>query len=628
MVLCADGPPTLAPKSKVDLQKNGSWAGQHSESETAPRARFRTPNARRVVLCADGPPTLAPKSKVDLQKNSSWAASIPKAKPRHGRDFALHNFDGWGFLGNPVRVNLTPQDLVDAGWPEDAELLETILTEAKALQKRGIDSRKYLLKLLARRFPKPNPLLTMRSEPLPFGEAIEATNEADEKNLDAVRRYMRELMACPVIEAGAVMPDACPAGNARASVPVGGAFAARNAILPGGHGSDICCSLHATFFLGGGETEVMLDDVVTSTRFGPGGRPPGERVPHPVTDEPVWGNRFLTGLQDHARGHMADQGDGNHFAFLGRVELGADALGRMDDAGHGEHVRALREMGEGRELRVLVTHHGSRGLGAHVYKRGIQAAIKQTAKIASGIPDAAAWLSLETEEGAEYWEALQYVGRWTLANHESIHARFLEKSGARRVTAFGNQHNFVWQRGELFLHGKGATPAWSGESGRPLLGLIPLNMASPILLVLGRDNADFLSFAPHGAGRNVSRRALVRQFRLKDGGLDTQAMDRILEEAVKDIGVRWYLGKADFSEGPPGYKPAAQVRAQIEQFQLADVIAEIEPLGSVMAGNAPRRGEEEILTPKQERQIQHRAERRKQRQRLRSNDWDADDLTD
>ena len=56
-----------------------------------------------------------------------------------------------------------------------------------------------------------------------------------------------------------------------------------------------------------------------------------------------------------------------------------------------------------------------------MYKRGHKAAIKETARIAEGIPKAAAWLDTKTDIGSEYWDALQYVSRWTRANHESIH---------------------------------------------------------------------------------------------------------------------------------------------------------------------------------------------------------------
>jgi len=511
---------------------------------------------------------------------------------------------------------LSGQDLIEAGWTE--EQLPDLLAEVEMLEAKGIPNPKYILKLLKKKFPQPDRRLPMREQPLVWGEAIEAVTDADADNVASVRRYMHDLMRCPVIEGGAIMPDACPAGNTPATIPVGGVIAARNAILPGAHGADICCSLLGTFFTADTEdVAFMMDELMDSTRFGPGGRHPSERVHHRVLEEPVWQNKFLTGLQDHAAAHMADQGDGNHFAFIGRVRFPEAALDRIRAAGHEDFARSISEqLGAGRDCYALVTHHGSRGLGAQLYKRGIKAAEKFTEEIAKDVPQAAAWLSLETEQGAEYWEALSYVGRWTRANHQTIHDRFLERIDGAALTSLSTEHNFVWQRGELFLHGKGATPAWKDESGKPLMGLIPLNMASPILMVMGRDNPDYLSFAPHGAGRNFSRRALVRQFRQKDGMMDFAAMNQAMKRSTEGIEVRWFLGQADYTECPPGYKPPAQVRSQIEQFGLADVLVEFEPLGSIMAGRHPERGEEP-LTPKQTRQIQHRADRRKLRQQLR-----------
>ena len=181
------------------------------------------------------------------------------------------------------------------------------------------------------------------------------------------------------------------------------------------------------------------------------------------------------------------------------------------------------------------------------------------------------------------------------------------------MAAFGNEHNFVWKRGDMFMHGKGATPAWKDKGGRPLLGLIPLNMAEPILMVLGSDNEEFLSFAPHGVGRNVSRTKLMRRYP------DAATRKNVLEYQTRDIDVRWFCGQPDLSESPVAYKNAAQVRSQIEHFGLAKVVAEIRPLGCIMAGNSGRswkQMKEEELTPKQKRQIVHRADRRRIKQDL------------
>jgi hypothetical protein len=65
--------------------------------------------------------------------------------------------------------------------------------------------------------------------------------------------------------------------------------------------------------------------------------------------------------------------------------------------------------------------------------------------------------------------------------------------------------------GELFYHGKGAAPAWTDAAGPPRLGVIPLNMAAPILLTLRKDNTTYASFAPHGARRNIGRTRLPRE---------------------------------------------------------------------------------------------------------------------
>ncbi|MEO0414997.1 MAG: RtcB family protein, partial [Verrucomicrobiota bacterium] len=267
-----------------------------------------------------------------------------------------------------------------------------------------------------------------------------------------------------------------------------------------------------------------------------------------------------------------------------------------------------------------------RGLGAHVFTRGQKAAVRETAKLADDIPDTMAWLDAESNLGREYWEALQYVSRWTLANHRAIHRLFLEKSSASALSQIGNEHNFVWKRGTTYFHGKGATPAWNDSAGRPLLGLVPLNMAAPILLVLGKDNREHLSFAPHGAGRNLSRRATIKKYLGKKDQNNPEKIQKLIDESTRGLDIRWYRGRADLSESPLGYKSPDQVKSQIEEFQLAEVIAEIAPLGCVMAGNSPFRNEDdpgpEILTPKQKRQIQHRSDRRKHRQRMRHDEWE------
>jgi tRNA-splicing ligase RtcB (3'-phosphate/5'-hydroxy nucleic acid ligase) len=508
---------------------------------------------------------------------------------------------------------LTEMDLLAAGWPP-GEQIPKLHAMVADLAAKGIHDRDYALKLLKRAYPLEDPRVRLRPEPAPLAEAIVAQNDLEAQNLGAARRTMQQLLRVPVVLRGALMPDACPAGHAEATIPVGGAIVTDRAIIPSAHSADICCSLMATFYRTEMPVREQLDALLRSTRFGQGGRDEKDWVAHPVLQEPVWTNPFLRGLERYAAMHLADQGDGNHFAYLGQVTISEAQRARLREVGHTELAAGL----DAGRWSVLVTHHGSRGLGAHLFKRGQNAAEKFTQSVAQGIPEAACWLESDSREGRDYWEAMQYVSRWTVANHQCIAAGFLRAIGAHPAAQVGNEHNFVWQRGRHFFHGKGATPAWPDESGRPRLGLIPLNMAEPILLVLGKNQEQFLSFAPHGAGRNLSRRAMMKAHQKHEGRMPAAELAQRVAHQAPGLDIRWWHGKPDLSETPIAYKPATTVRAQIEQFGLAEIVAEIEPLGCIMAGDGgPRSWEkDDHLTPKQKRQIEHRATRRATRQSL------------
>lgn len=506
---------------------------------------------------------------------------------------------------------LSSEDLIAAGY-EPGPAFKVLFKKIAEYETRGITDKKYALKLLKRDHAPPPPKAVMREKAAPFSEAILAETKEEKANVAKVRTKMTELLKAPIIARGAIMPDACPAGMGQAVIPVGGAIAVQNAIIPSAHSADICCSMFATFYEERSSVAKELDALTSSTRFGPGHRHLDDLVHDPVLDENVWSNRFLYGMRDRAHAHIADQGDGNHFAYLGEMTVTPEMLAMLRLTRHDKLAASLAA----KKYRVLVTHHGSRSLGAHVYKRGQAVALKYVARKGQHIPPAAAWLDAKSPEGKDYWEALQYVSRWTKANHRAIHRRFIERIGGTAVAEVGNEHNFVWERGDMYFHGKGATPAWKDSDGRPQLGLIPLNMAEPILMVLGANQEEFLSFAPHGAGRNMSRTALKKQFR------DEASRRHAIEKGTDGIDVRWFCGKPDLSETPVAYKNAESVKSQITHFGLAEVIGEINPLGCIMAGDVPKPwlSREKELTPKQKRQIEHRKERRKTRQQLHD-DW-------
>jgi tRNA-splicing ligase RtcB len=111
-------------------------------------------------------------------------------------------------------------------------------------------------------------------------------------------------------------------------------------------------------------------------------------------------------------------------------------------------------------------------------------------------------------------------------------------------------------------------------------------MAQPILIVEGETTANNLGFAPHGAGRNLSRT------RHKYSKADKTKEEWFAEE-TQGIDARFFFNEIDISELPSAYKNAEEVKRQIIDFKLARTVDEVQPYGCIMAGdwevNAPWR---------------------------------------
>jgi tRNA-splicing ligase RtcB len=471
--------------------------------------------------------------------------------------------------------------LLENGYKEGPKLGQA-LSLAKKLSLTGLSPQEILLKL-NQALPKEQTPLTLRSSPLKVPIAAKAETQEEEENLRASIKKMEELSLCPIVEQVALMPDTCPSGQEYGCIPVGGAISTQNAIIPSAHSADVCCSMRASFFNSALSVNEIMTALESSTHFGPFGRKEEDAKYSKVLDEPVWGNPFLKGLESPAKNYLQTQGDGNHFSYLGVIASPKQLSKSLDTQGYYTEAKSLHQAGD-TPLFVLVTHHGSRKLGSEIYKRGLEAAIKETNKIAVHIPKTMAWLDTNSKLGDEYWQALQYSQRWTIANHDIIHNELMRKLGISELLRVGNAHNFVWKRGNKFFHGKGATPAWKDTEGRKQIGIIPLNMASSILITFGEDNREYLSFSPHGAGRNKSRTSTINQFLDKNKKLDRSLISKAISESTQGLDIRWSSKKPDVSESPLGYKDAKTIKAQLTEYNLATIAAEINPKGCIMAG--------------------------------------------
>jgi len=431
-----------------------------------------------------------------------------------------------------------------------------LLARANALRAEGFGLVRIRLELEGEIPPAPETLDLRAPGTVPFHENITATHLDEADNLAKVRETMTALMRTPTLDSGAIMPDACPAGPV-GTIPVGGVVAARNAIHPGMHSADICCSVMLTD-LGMADPRAVLDAAQAVTHFGPGGRPQGKRftvsmgLMDAFRENPFLNNPKILRM---AQEHMGTQGDGNHFLFVGRSRK----TGRT----------------------AMVTHHGSRGPGALLYKAGMAVAERHRRELSPATARQNAWIPADTEDGRAYWDALQLIRQWTKANHNALHQATVEAAQAEAGARFWNEHNFVFRRGDLYFHGKGATPAWGDYAADATgLTLIPLNMSEPVLVVRGKDAAHGLGFSPHGAGRNFSRSEHKRRL----GEVTPEAQ---LKAETEGLDVRFHAGGVDTSELPSSYKRADAVVAQIRSYDLAEIEDYIDPYGCIMAGDVP-----------------------------------------
>lgn len=445
-------------------------------------------------------------------------------------------------------MNITGNDLIEMGY-RSGKWFKEALVHVNAHELNGDALRAYL--------DEAQPVqIKPHGEAKPYAVNIVADSELEEINVQRVCDSMDALMKVPTLTKGAIMPDACPTGPA-GHIPVGGVAVAKNAIHPAMHSADICCSVMMTSF-GHVDPKEVLDAAHSITHFGPGGRDDFSEMPKSLSDR-IAENDFLNGDRSVmlSRKHLGTQGDGNHFLYVGRSEQTGET--------------------------IMVTHHGSRGFGAHLYKNAMKVAESIRKDLSPLTMKTNAWIPFDTDKGKSYWEALQVVRAWTKLNHEILHnatAGIIKRDPTQR---FWNEHNFVFKDGEDFYHGKGATPLDNKfvPDSTDGLRLIPLNMSEPVLIVKGESTAANLGFAPHGAGRNVSR----TQHRKANSD---RTIEEIFAQETEGLDIRFFSGQIDITELPSAYKNADAVQRQMKTFGLGEVVDKVMPYGCIMAGDWER----------------------------------------
>lgn len=421
-----------------------------------------------------------------------------------------------------------------------------IAKRAAELKKSGSDAAQ-IVAAIADEFGAPATLARLRDAPAPFTVFGEVGSDIEPGALDQLRLALRT----PVAIAGALMPDAHP-GYA---LPIGGVFAAHNAVAPAMVGVDIGCRMHLTVLDLPPDAllarrAALLADLRAETVFGTG-QSRQRRADHDVLEDGRWGlTSQLRGLRQKAAAQLGTSGAGNHFAEL----MVGEWLGAPETAG-----------GVPQRFSALLTHSGSRGVGFAIANAYMRLAAQETARH-SDVPKYYEWLTLDSEAGQEYWQAMELAGDFARANHEVIHAAFLKRSKLGALRVIQNHHNFAWRDGETIIHRKGATPAGRGE-----VGVIPGSMGTSSYIVAGLGNAAALDSSSHGAGRRSSRTQAKATISPKD-------VQRLLSE--RDVLVEG----VSVDESPLAYKDIERVMSIQLSAGLIERLARLRPVAVIMAG--------------------------------------------
>ena len=311
---------------------------------------------------------------------------------------------------------LSGKDLIKLGFPKNNSINIT-LGQINRYQKRKkkeqvlLEAKKVLLhpenyqgdgvwgkiaeSLLAPVVVKKQELKTVRAPFQIYGE-----NEIEEQ----AKYQLYDALKLPISVAGALMPDA----HAGYGLPIGGVLATKNAVIPYGVGVDIGCRMCLTLYpipvsYLKGKKHQLVGMLSEHTKF-------GMRETHTVKHDHAIFERaefqnipLVKRLKDKAYKQLGTSGGGNHFVEFGSVSI----TDNKNEWG----------LKSGEYLGIL-SHSGSRGLGANIAKHYTYLATKQC-PLPKHVQHLA-WLDLNTHDGQEYWLAMSLAGDYAKACHDNL----------------------------------------------------------------------------------------------------------------------------------------------------------------------------------------------------------------
>jgi tRNA-splicing ligase RtcB len=423
------------------------------------------------------------------------------------------------------------------------------------------------------------------------------------------------------------------------SVPVGTVVDARNFVLPGAVGNDVCCGMRLLM------TDLTRDELIPvlpalqhrlRALFFQGQRdiPMSPRQRGALLREGLPGllatcgdNEGRGAWRDYDPRQQREDLERAHFhgglpatgtfAFDAFIQASGSPQGRdpqIGSVGGGNHfveIQSVEELHEGptahawgvhRGRVAIMVHSGSVGLGHMVggyFDERARALFPEHLEHPPG-----GFFPLPTEgprsrEARVYLDAMRNAANFAFGNRLFLGLmalRALREAVGRPVASqlvYDAPHNLIWDEGEgRMLHRKGATPAQGiaapgspfAYTGRPVI--IPGSMGASSYLLAGQGSEEALCSACHGAGRGLTR----GQASHVDDRAYTEAMGNLRVVTPidpespqlrlrRDILAKYHQRMKE--EAPYAYKPISPVIDSVEGAGIARKVARLWPLLTV-----------------------------------------------
>lgn len=347
----------------------------------------------------------------------------------------------------------------------------------------------------------------------------------------AVEQFKR-VMNFPAIMRGAAFPDLHPGRG----VPVGAAFLSRDIIYPALIGNDIGCGM-TLFNTTAREHKFKKDKLF---------RRLGDDVENTLKQSALEISAQIKNSVDDPENILGTLGHGNHFAEFLSVEKIVDK-------------EICQQLNICKNSILLLIHSGSRSYGEILWR-----------DVAAKHGDAG--IECNSADGKDYLSKHAVLIEWAAFNRRIIGKALCKMAACDAVEILNAVHNSITPYGEnQFIHRKGASNIESAQTV-----VVAGSRGSCSYLVVPTVNGiDNLFSIAHGAGRKWDRQSTRDRVRAKHDSMDSLLKTKLGTTVICPDKNLLY------EEAPEAYKDVSTVITDLQNFKLANVVAELRPIVNI-----------------------------------------------